>query len=489
MRKRVSARISAAVALAGCWFATPACRDVLGIDEPPTVGCVKDSDCNADQRCESNACVSACDASSCAGAPVNEGGGGAGGRGGAGPGGTGGEAGLMEAGASTGGSGTGVAGVAGVATAGRGGTGGSGGGGGAPGAAGAAGSEPAGASGEPGAAICQPGQKRCWVNDPTLPAISQSCEHGDWQTNQLCRDYCNAGECVTSPSCSGLQRTCGPNSESCCTATEIPGGTFKRSFDGDTYTDDSFSATVSPFIMDKYEVTVGRFRKFVAAYPLDLPQAGAGKSHFASDPGWSTSWPMPATAADLIAQQKCPNSTWADPPLSDTAVEVRPINCTNFYVAYAFCIWEGGRLPTEAEWNFAAAGGSEQRAYPWLTVDNSRIGVDDAVYNADAEQNGLPSVVGSKSCTSQHPSCGDGRWGQADLAGNVLEWTLDYFSDPYPNTSCVDCWYTTTQSERVLRGGEYEFNISDLVVAERFDLEPAALRSSVGFRCVYDLSE
>ena len=197
---------------------------------------------------------------------------------------------------------------------------------------------------------------------------------------------------------------------------------------------------------------------------------------------------MPTDKADLIAQLKCPNTTWEDLPASSPAVEQRPINCVSYYLAYAFCIWEGGRLPTEAEWNYAAAGGDEQRVYPWSApADDATITSDHAVYKGGASAQALPNTVGSKSCTSNLMSCGDGRWGQADLAGNVLEWNLDYFADPYPTTSCVDCWNTSAQTTRSLRGGDYR-NSPDLLLSSlRWDQDPTDPTSTSGFRCVYEL--
>ena len=90
---------------------------------------------------------------------------------------------------------------------------------------------------------------------------------------------------LTAPSCAGLASTCGSDgTDDCCsTAQPIPGGTFYRSYDvasDEMFSDMSSPATVSPFVLDKYEVTVGRFRQFVEAgmgTRASPPAAGAGR--------------------------------------------------------------------------------------------------------------------------------------------------------------------------------------------------------------------
>ena len=80
-------------------------------------------------------------------------------------------------------------------------------------------------------------------------------------------------------SCAGLTATCGPSSESCCKSLLVPRGTFYRSYNEVDFTDKSYPATVADFYLDKYEITVGRFRQFVNAgmgTQANPPAAAAG---------------------------------------------------------------------------------------------------------------------------------------------------------------------------------------------------------------------
>ena len=268
----------------------------------------------------------------------------------------------------------------------------------------------------------------------------------------------------TAPSCSGLAATCGPSAtDDCCRSLLVPGGTFYRSYDGVDFTDKSYPATVSDFYLDKYEITVGRFRVFVTAgmgTQARPPTAGAGANPAIAGSGWDSTWNtnLAATRAALTSNLKCqaPYYTWTDTAGSN---EDKPVSCLDWYTAFSFCAWDGGRLPTEAEWNYAASGGSEQRYYPWSNPSTSTV-IDDsyAVY-CDGACNS-PQNVGSKS-----PK-GDGKWGQSDLAASVLEWAFDWLASPYivPCDNCVD---TTPATFRVTRGGSYFYDASFLRSAFR----------------------
>jgi formylglycine-generating enzyme required for sulfatase activity len=113
-----------------------------------------------------------------------------------------------------------------------------------------------------------------------------------------------------------------------------------------------------------------------------------------------------------------------------------------WFEASAFCIWDGGFLPSEAEWNYAAAGGSEQRVYPWSSPPTSTK--SDCTF-----ANCGDCVDGGYAAPGSTPR-GDGKWGHSDLAGNMYEWVADG-NDAYSNP-CHDC-FTVHGTGNILRGG------------------------------------
>jgi sulfatase modifying factor 1 len=196
------------------------------------------------------------------------------------------------------------------------------------------------------------------------------------------------------------------------------------------------------------------------------------------EPGWATSdnTNIAPTNANLACQP--PFDAWTNAAGSQ---ENLPINCVNSYEAYAFCIWDGGFLPSEAESEYAAAGGSQQLEYPWGTAAPG-TGNQYAIL-------GCYYPTGSGVCTGVvniapvgTASLGAGLWGQLDLAGELLEWTLDWYAayvDP-----CIDCANLTAASTRVDRGEAcYQSTLLLLPPYRLYDGIPAARSGTIGFRC------
>jgi formylglycine-generating enzyme required for sulfatase activity len=206
---------------------------------------------------------------------------------------------------------------------------------------------------------------------------------------------------------------------------------------------------------------------------------------------WNNTTVLDPTLANLTLCSSY--STWT---ASAGSQENLPINCVNWWEAYAFCIWDGGFLPSEAEWEYAAAGGSQQLEYPWGSTAPGTAcpgtGCQHAIYNCD-----YPSSTGSIEealCTGVvniapvgTATLGAGVWGQLDLAGELLEWNQDWYAtyvDP-----CTDCAYFQAASDnsainRVVRGGLFVSGSSSYLLPPSRGASPPDYRSQdFGFRC------
>lgn len=310
--------------------------------------------------------------------------------------------------------------------------------------------------------------------------------------------YCEGEGCAsTPPSCRPADdggTLCGAIGESCCTSLDVEGGAFYRTYAnaGDGAAGEADLASVSGFRLDKYLVTVGRFRQFVTAWNGGAgytPAPGSGKhAHLNGglglvnndgtfEPGWVTSDNSYIAPTNSHLACYAGYATWTDAAGSD---ETLPINCINWYEAYAFCIWDGGFLPSEAEWEYAAVGGSEQLEYPWGSIEP---GNDDqyAIYGC-YYPSGLPNCTGLANIAAVGTATlGVGLWGQLDMAGEVWEWTMDYYA-AYSNP-CTDCAELSEAPFRVYRGGDFGSDTEYLLPQNRGGDFPSNRFSGMGFRC------
>jgi cysteine-rich repeat protein len=305
----------------------------------------------------------------------------------------------------------------------------------------------------------------------------------------------NGTTCVQS-SCNGLSNKCGPSAnENCCAVGAVTGATFYRSYDKSGNGDMNSPATISNFHFDRFEVTVARFRNFVSAWNGGWrPANGDGKhthlnggkglldgsaaSSGTYETGWNVAWEnqVAPTDANLVCDT---SATWSK---TSGATDNWAVNCVNWFEGYAFCMWDGGFLPSEAEWNYAAAGGTDQRQYPWGTSQINCSFANGYFFSSPCAPGpsaamgmGGPNAVGSESTT------GDGKFGQADLGGNVTEWALDWYNS-YP-TPCPDCASLTGEYYRMVRGGGWDADTGSVQSGYRNIDNPSNHVRNHGVRC------
>ncbi len=148
--------------------------------------------------------------------------------------------------------------------------------------------------------------------------------------------------------------------------------------------------------------------------------------------------------------------------------EENPVACVTWYEAEAYAAWRGGRLPTEAEWEYAARG-PESNVYPW----------------GNSFDPGLCNVVDSKSPLPVGSFPGGASWvGALDMAGNVMEWVQDWLG-PYGPQTIEDPVGPTAGRVKVEKGGWWGSNQFVARAAYRhFEDPPAYQDAHIGFRIV-----
>lgn len=175
---------------------------------------------------------------------------------------------------------------------------------------------------------------------------------------------------------------------------------------------------------------------------------------------------------------ECINASACNTPACDwdeTGLPNHPVTCVTWQDAADYCAWAGKRLPTEAEWEYAARGSTERR-YPWGNDDFDDIANPCSFANAnlcrlDAED------VGS------HPT-GASPLGAFDVAGNVYEWVNDWYDAGYYAISpATDPQGPAAGGVRVMRGGGWNTNKANFRTSAREANTPTFNNNETGFRC------
>ncbi len=169
---------------------------------------------------------------------------------------------------------------------------------------------------------------------------------------------------------------------------------------------------------------------------------------------------------------------------SEDGKQSHPQNGLTWQQATEFCDWvaPNGRLPSEAEWEYAATGPVHQE-YPWGDNPAPTCANDTAVFNAAGGEGGYGCGSGGTSPVGSKPA-GDSWSGALDMAGNLWEWCLDSYHDSYSGAPGNGGPWMGSDSKRVIRGGSFGSMAAGMRSAERDYVTPSAGVADVGARCV-----
>lgn len=290
---------------------------------------------------------------------------------------------------------------------------------------------------------------------------------------------------------------------------KIQGGKFTMgSTDGADDERPIHDVRIRDFWMDRTEVSNAQFAEFVAqtGYVTDAEKPGPD----GRKPGafvFHPSADFDAAKGELQWWKFQPGADWKHPGGPETSIdgkERHPVVQVTWRDALEYAKWAGKRLPTEAEWEYAARGGLDRMSYPWGTEL-----VDEGKWRANLWQGNFPQQdAGSDGFAGLAPiaSYSANGYGLFDMTGNAAEWCADwYLPDYYKQTSrgrdSRDNPPGPAQSfdpaepgvwKRVIRGGSFitaESISREARNATRGKLAPDVPLPTVGFRCVRDVND
>ena len=276
----------------------------------------------------------------------------------------------------------------------------------------------------------------------------------------------------------------------------LPGGTFLMGTDNpDGFPQDGEgpvrAVTVDLFSIDISPVTNELFSRFVAAtgYRTEAERFGWSFVFWSHLPEARFSELVADTVAGAPWWCKVRGARWDAPegPGSDVARRAtHPVVHVSWNDAQAFCGWSGQRLPTEAQWEYAARGGLEQKLYPW--GDKLRPGGEHRCNIWQGEfpkhDTGDDGYAGTSPVNAFAPN----DFGLNSMTGNTWEWCSDWFDTEFHrNSSGINPQGPPAGETRVMKGGSFLCHKSycnRYRVAARSSNTPDSSTSNLGFRCV-----
>ena len=358
-----------------------------------------------------------------------------------------------------------------------------------------------------------------------ITAIITSCNNG--------KSDAAAAKDDSAHSCMNVPNRFGNNADSCAIQFSgdtsiagmvlIPGGIFDMGGDNAQASADEYpkhKVQISPFYMDITEVTNAQFKKFIDAtgYITTAEKKPDWEELKKTVPPGTPKPPDSVmVAASLVFNQTSgpvslndysqwwkwsTGANWKHPQGPGSSIAGKdnyPVVQVSWDDAMAYCKWAGKRLPTEAEWEFAARGGLTNNIYPW---GNEHVNTGKPKANSwegnfpwlNEKKDGFITAAPVKSYSANG-------YGLYDMAGNVWEWCSDWFNSDYyktvANTTSInpqgpaksfdpDEPYT---QKRSLRGGSFLCNdsyCSGYRAARRMKSSPDTGLEHTGFRCVRD---